>query len=76
MGDDKSTPADSREIIKSWNDGEEKSPMALLDVDELIGKTLNMTMEDSTTQEMTIVEAIKAHDDKTKSSNTHTKFKV
>ena len=33
-------------------------------------------MEDSTTQEMTIVEAIKAHDDRTTNNCIHTKFKV
>ena len=67
---------DTQGIIKSRNDEEEKSPMALIDIEDLIGKTLNVTMEDATTQEMTIVEAIKAHDDKTKNSNIHTKFKI
>ena len=42
--------------------------MALLDIDKLVGKTPNMTMEDTTT-ELTIAEAIEAHNDKTKSSN-------
>ena len=50
--------------------------MAPLDIEELKGKMHNVTMRDSTTKAMTIVEAIKAHDDKTKNSNIHTRFKV
>ena len=53
-GDTNPESTESREIIKSWNDREEKPPMALLDVDKLIGEMFNVTMEDSMTQEMTL----------------------
>ena len=50
--------------------------MALIDVEDLIGKTFNMENNNSEPSEVTIVDAIKNHQDNIQTDSTHTKFRI
>ena len=58
--------SEDREIICSRGDKMEKPPMAIIDVEDLIGKTFNLLSDDSQPSTATIIEAINSHEDDTK----------
>ena len=50
--------------------------MAIIDVEDLIGKTFNLPSDDNQPSTATIIEAIKSHEDDTKCHSTHTQFQI
>ena len=50
--------------------------MAPMEMEKLIGKMLNMTMNDETTKPFTIVDVVKNHGDPTKKDPSNTKFRA
>ena len=50
--------------------------MAFIDVEDLIGKSFDLSQDDGTTSKITVVDAIKNHEENTKQSSIHTKFKI
>ena len=75
-GDDTEQSTTSADIIKSRSNGTNKPPMALIEIEEIMGKPLRIVMDDQSTQEITIVDAIKEHENNAINSPQHTKFKV
>ena len=80
-GDDDESLTDSQQIIHSKlddtnKDGELQKSMAIIDVDDLIGCTFQATNERGVSQQKTIIEAIKDHEDNTLNNPEHIKFCV
>ena len=50
--------------------------MAIIDVEDLVGKTFPIPDENGILQPSTIIEAITNHEDNTSKHSTHTKFRV
>ena len=50
--------------------------MAFIDVEDLIGKSFDLSESDGSTSKITVVDAIKNHEENTKQSSVHTKFKI
>ena len=50
--------------------------MAFIDVEDLIGKSFDLSKDDGTTSKITVVDAIKNHEENTKQSSIHTKFRI
>ena len=50
--------------------------MVFIDVEELIGKSFDVRQDDNTTSKITVVDAIRNHEENTKQNSVHTKFKV
>ena len=68
---------ETEEIIKSHNDGSNKPPMAYIDTEDLVGKTFNILEDDNgNISKLTVIDAIKNHEDDTKHNTIHTKFRV
>ena len=63
------------EIIRS-HVKENERPMAIIDVEELVGRTYNLPDKDGKDSNATIIEAIRDHQDKAHNDSTHTKFRV
>ena len=51
-------------------------PMAIIDVEDLVGRTFNLPDKDCKEDQVTIVEAIKDHEAKTRNNSTNTKLRV
>ena len=62
-GDDATIESGDNEIIKSRNEGSSKPHMAFIDVEDLIGKPLKICEDDENVSEITVVDAIKNHEE-------------
>ncbi len=73
-GDDSDT---AEGIIHSCVDNEESSPhMAIIDVEDLVGRTFQLPDNNGKPSKTTIIEAIQGHETDKEKSSTHTKFCV
>ena len=80
-GDDEESLPDSQQIIRTRADtdrenGEQLRPMALIDVDDLIGRTFQTPDSKGINQEKTIVEVLKDHENSTLNDPEHIRFRV
>ena len=50
--------------------------MAFIDVEDLIGKSFNIHNNDDNVSEITVMDAIKNHEENTNQSSVHTKFRI
>ena len=69
-------PSEDDGIIKAHSDDPKRSPMALIDVEDLIGRTFKMEKDNSQPSEVTTVDAIKNHQDNVQTDSIHTKFRI
>ena len=68
--------SDGNGIIKSCNSGQSKSPMTLIDVEDLVGKSFDIKEDDNSISNITIIEAIKNHMKDVEENSVYTKFKI
>ena len=67
----------TEEIIHSRvNNDDLKPPMAIIDVEDLVGRTFKIPTSDGKTSQATVIEAIRDHGTNTTRHSTHTKFHV
>ena len=50
--------------------------MAFIDVEDLIGKSFDICNDDDTVSKLTVIDAIKNHQDDIDENSTHTKFRL